>query len=112
MVSQANGGDSLPIAIITACVVIAVAFLIVFQSGGFLEIAIKQAIEDGRVILGMTKDDVISSWGRPQHAEKPNLEIKVLDELVALTWTYEGPHCVVYFNGDGIVILAKCDSED
>lgn len=111
MVSQVGVGSSLPFVVITACVVIAVCFLIVFQSGGFLEIAIERAIDDGRVILGMTKDDVISSRGRPHRSEEPSLEIKVLEELVAGTWTYEGPHCVVHFNGDGIVIWVECDSE-
>lgn len=90
--------------VVVALVAVALGFLIFVQSGGFLTLAIEWAIEDGRVIVGMTKDDVISSWGQPSRAETPSIRPLNVDGLVAATWAYENPHHTVYFNSDGIVI--------
>ena len=111
MDSQPGGVGSLEVAIAVAFVAVAMFFVIFMQSGGFLQLAIDRAIEDGRVILGMTEDDVISSWGWPYHSEEQSIEIMGVDETVALTWTYEGPHCTVHFGSGGIVIWVACDSE-
>ena len=94
----------LQLAVVVAFVAVALGFLIFVQSGGFLALAIERAIEDGRVIVGMTKDDVISSWGRPYHAEEHSIRVLDVDKLVALTWTYENLHRTVHFNSDRIVI--------
>jgi hypothetical protein len=102
---------TLQLAVVVAFIAVAIGFLIFVQSGGFLQLAIKQAIEDGRVILGMTKDDVISSWGRSYHAEEQSIRIMDVDEPVALTWTYENPHRTVRFSNDGTVIWVACDQE-
>ena len=89
---------------VVAFVAVALGFLIFVQSGGFLALAIEWAIEDGRVIVGMTKDDVISSWGQPSRAETPSIRPLNVYELVAATWIYENPHRTVHLNSDGIVI--------
>jgi len=91
-------------AVVVGFVAMTLGFLIFVQSGGFLALAIDRAIEDGRVILGMTKDDVISSWGQPSRAEPSSIRPLTVDGLVAATWAYENPHHTVYFNSDGIVI--------
>ena len=106
-----DDATALQLAVIVAFVAVMVGFLAFLMSEGFLEIAIKQAIEDGRVILGMTKDDVLASWGWPSRSEEHSIELMDVDELVALTWTYEGSHCQVHFSNDGIVIWVACDSE-
>jgi len=99
-------------AIVVAFVAVTVGFVIFMQSGGFLQLAIDRAIEDGRVIFGMTTDDVISSWGRPSVTNSNSIRIMGVDELVASTWTYEGRDQAVYFNGDGIVIwVAECSGD-
>lgn len=99
-------------AIVVAFVAVTVGFVIFMQSGGFLQLAIDRAIEDGRVIFGMTTDDVISSWGRPSITDNNSIRIMGADELVASTWTYEGRDQAVYFNGDGIVIwVAECSGD-
>jgi hypothetical protein len=94
----------LQLAVVVALVAVVLGFLIFVQSGGFLALAIEWAIEDGRVIVGMTKDDVISSWGQPSRAETPSIRPLNVDELVVATWTYENPHRTVHLNSDGIVI--------
>ena len=88
-------------AVVVGFVAMTLGFLIFVQSGGFLALAIDRAIEDGRVILGMTKDDVISSWGQPSRAGTSSIRPLNVYELV---WTYEKPHHTVYFNSDSIVI--------
>jgi hypothetical protein len=99
--------------VVLALVAVGLAFVIFVQDGGLLRLAIGRAIADGRVILGMTKEDVISSWGRSYHAKEPSIQRMGVDtELVALTWTYEDPHCTVHFNSDGIVIWITGCSED
>ena len=95
---------ALHLVVIGALVGVALVFLLVAQSGGFLALAIDRAIEDGRVIMGMTKDDVISSWGYSYHCEEHSIQPLGVDELTTLTWTYEKPQRTVYFNTDGIVI--------
>jgi hypothetical protein len=100
---------TLELAVVVAFIAVAIGFLIFVQSGGFLQLAIDRAIEDGRVILGMTKDDVISSWGRPYKAEEHSIQVMDVDEPVASTWTYENPHRTVHFSNDGIVIWVACD---
>jgi len=90
--------------VVIAFVAVALGFFVFVHNGGFLALAIERAIEDGRVIVGMTKDDVISSWGHPYHAEKPAIQPLDIWKLTTLTWTYENPHHTVYFNSDGIVI--------
>lgn len=105
-----DDATALQLAVIVAFVAVMLGFLVFVTSGGFLEIAIEQAIEDGRVILGMTKDDVLSSWGWPSRSEEHSIELMGVDELVALTWTYEGSHCQVHFSSDGVVIWVACDS--
>ena len=103
---------TLQLVVVVAFVAVAIGFLIFVQSGGLLQLAIDQAIDDGRVILGMTKEDVISSWGRPYHTEEPSIQIMDVAALVALTWTYEYPHRTVHFNSDGIVIwVAECSGD-
>lgn len=99
-----NQPAALPLVLIGTLVAVALVFVIVVQSGGLLAWAIERAIDDRRVILGMTKDDVISSWGRPYHAEEHSIQIMGVDELVALTWRFEGPQRTVHFNSDGTVI--------
>lgn len=94
----------LQLAVVVAFVAVALGFLIFVQSGGFLALAIERAIEDGRVIVGMTKDDVIRSWGRPSRAETQSIRPLNVDELVAATWIYENRHRTVYFSNDGIVL--------
>ena len=94
----------LQLAVVLAFVAVALGFLIFVQSGGFLALAIERAIEDGRLIVGMTKDDVIRSWGQSYHAEEHSIRLVDVDKLVALNWTYENPHRTVHFNSDGIVI--------
>lgn len=91
--------------VVVALVAVALSFLIFVQSGGFLALAIDRAIEDGKVIIGMTKDDVISSWGCPYHAEEHSIQVMDVDELVALSWTYENRQRIVYFSSSGVVIL-------
>ena len=103
---------TLQLVVVLAFVAVALAFLMFVQSGGFLQPAINRAINEGRVILGMTKEDVISSWGRSYHAEEPSIQIMGVDELVASTWTYEGRGQTVHFNSDGIVIWITACSED
>jgi len=90
--------------VVIAVVAVALGFLIFVYNGGFLALAIERAIEDGRVVVGMTKDNVISSWGHPHHAEEPDIQPLDIGKLTTLTWTYENPHHTVYFNSDGIVI--------
>ena len=106
-----NDETALQWAVVVAFVAVAVGFVIFMQSGGFLQLAIDWAIEDGRVILGMTADDVISSWGRPSVTDINSIRIMGVDELVASTWTYGGRGQTVYFNSDGIVIWVACDSD-
>lgn len=103
---------TLQLVVAFAFVAVVLAFLVFVQSGGFLQLAIDWAINEGRVILGMTKEDVISSWGRSYHAEKPSIQIMGVDELVASTWTYEGRGQTVHFNSDGIVIWITGSSEN
>jgi len=98
--------------LVVAFVAVALAFLMFVQSGGFLQLAINWAINEGRVILGMTKEDVISSWGHPSSIKGPSIEPMVADELVALTWTYEGRSQTVLFNRNGIVIGITGCSKD
>jgi hypothetical protein len=112
MDSQSGGVGSMEVAIVVAFLAVAVGFVIFMQSGGFLQFAIDRAIEDERVILGMTKDDVVSSWGWSYHSEEQSIKIMGVDETVALTWTYEGRGQAVHFNSDGIVIwVAKCSGD-
>lgn len=101
---EVSGMDNLEVAVVVAFVAVAVGILILVQSGGFLAGAIERAIDDGRVILGMTKDDVISSWGWPYRAEEHSIQIMGVDELVALTWAFENPQRTVHFNSNGTVI--------
>ena len=97
-------GAALLSAVIVGFIAVALGFLLFMQEGGFLEVAIEQAIEDGRVIMGMTKDDVISSWGRAYQPEEHSIQVMNVDELASLSWTYESPHRIVHFSSDGIVI--------
>ncbi len=90
--------------VVVALVAVALGFLIFVQSGGFLTLAIEWAIEDGRVIVGMTKDDVISSWGSHYHAEEHSIQVMDVDELVTLSWTYENRQRIVHFSSSGVVI--------
>ena len=92
-------------AVVVAFVAMTLGFLIFIQNGGFLALAIEQAIEDGTVIVGMTKDDVISSWGHPYHTEEHRIQAMGVDELVALSWTYENRQRIVHFSSGGVVIL-------
>ena len=86
-------------------VAVALVFsFIVAQSGGFLTGAIERAIDDGRVIMGMTRDDVISSWGSACQSKEHSIQAMGVAEPVAISWTYENPYRVVHFSSDGIVI--------
>ena len=96
--------DVLELAVVVAVAVLAILFVLLVESGGPQRYGIEQAIEDGRIIVGMTKDDVINSWGRPYHAEEHSIRLLDVDTLATLTWTYENPHRTVHFNSDGIVI--------
>jgi len=103
---------TLQLAVVAAFVAVALAFLLFFQSGGFLQLAIDLAINEGRVILGMTKEDVISSWGRSYHAEEPSTQTMGVGGLVASTWAYEGRGQTVLFNSHDIVIGITGCSKD
>lgn len=46
-----------------------------------LSVDIQQAIQDGRVIKGMTKEDVEATWGKPSSIENFNADPKA--------WWYE-----------------------
>ena len=99
-----SAAAQLPLVVVGALVAVVLVFFIVVQSGGLLAWAIERAIDDGKVILGMTKDDVISSWGRAYQPEEHSIRIKDVNQLVALSWTYESPHRIVHFSSDGMVI--------
>ncbi len=100
-----SAASELPAIIVGTLVVVAIAFVLIVQGGGlFLAGAIERAIEDGKVILGMTKDDVIRSWGRSYRAEEHSVQIMNVDELVALSWIYENRQRIVYFSSGGVVI--------
>ena len=91
--------------IVGTLAVVAIAFVFIVQGGGLLLAgAIERAIDDGRVILGMTKDDVISSWGRSYRAKEHSVQIMNVDELVALSWIYENRQRIVHFSSSGVVI--------
>jgi len=101
--------DVLLAAVILAFAVAAAAFILFVQSGGFLDVAIDRAIDEGRVIAGMTRAEVISSWGRPVNTEEHSIQLMDVDELVALTWTYETPHRCVHFSSAGVVLWVVSD---
>lgn len=100
MDDQTAALNSLQLAVVVAFLAVALGIVIFMQSGGFLQIAINLAIEDGRVIPGMSRDDVVSSWGSPSQAGGPSIK----PMIVALTWTYKGRGQAVHFSSDGIVI--------
>lgn len=101
--SSQSAAAQLQWVLVGTLVAVGLAFFIIVQ-GGFLTGAIERAIEDGRVIMGMTKDDVISSWGRAYQPEEHSIQAMDVDEVVAVSWTYESPHRIVHFSSDGIVI--------
>jgi hypothetical protein len=96
--------SELQLVVVIALVAATLGFVLFVQSGGFLAWAIDRAIQDERVIPGMTREDVIASWGRPHLAEEHNIRVAGVNRLAALTWTYETPTRAVHFNGNGIVI--------
>jgi hypothetical protein len=70
-----------------------------------LESGVKQSILNGEIVLGMTKEEVIASWGHP-------VEINQLDGVPGIDeqWVYysnsESPHTcpkIALFFKDGIV---------
>ena len=93
--------------IIAAFLLVAVAFLLFVQSGGFLTVAINRAAEEGNVVFGMTEQDVIIAWGRPCRAERQGIQLLNVAELATSVWVYENPHRIVYFSEDGIVIWVE-----
>jgi len=112
MDDQTAALNSLQVAVVVAFLAVTLGIVIFMQSGGFLQLAIDRAIEDGRVIFGMTRDDVVSSWGRPSVTGGNSIKIMGVDELVASTWTYQGRGRSVHFNSDGIVIwVAECSGD-
>ena len=104
MDGQTAGLGAIQVAVVVAFVAVAVGFLLFVQSGGLFALAIDRAIDEGRVIMGMTKDDVISSWGRAYHAEEHSIQVMGVDELVALSWTYENRQRIIHFSSSGVVI--------
>jgi hypothetical protein len=108
-VTSVDNQTEIQVAVLAVFVAVALGFLFFVGSGGGLDAAIERAIEDGRVILGMTKGDVIRAWGRPSGAEESSLRVMGADEPVTLTWTYEDPHRAVHFSSDGVVVWVESD---
>jgi len=103
---------SLQLALIVGFVVVALGFLLFIQNGGFLTSAIERAIDDGRVILGMSKDDVSRSWGYPYDTEEHRVQALDVDELATSTWLYKNPEREVYFSSNEIVIWVDTSLND
>lgn len=78
-----------------------------------LSSGIKQAVLEGKVIEGMTKQDVLASWGEPSKIHKYSEHKRLVDEANEKThdeaWHYEqpfysfAPRKFVRFGIDGIV---------
>ncbi len=78
-----------------------------------LSAEIKQAVLEGKVIEGMTKQDVLASWGQPGRIHKYSEHKRLVDEADMKThdeaWYYEqpfysfAPRKFVRFGIDGIV---------
>ena len=107
-----NEYSSIEMVAVAAFVAVAIGFVLFLQGDGFLQIAIDRAIEDGRVIIGMSREDVMSSWGSPATKEKGGFEILGLDEVVDSSWMYPKRSKEVYFNSDGTVIWVTGYSGD
>ena len=54
---------------------------------------IKNEILNGRVLIGMTKDEVVASWGKPDH-----INSTVTRSADREQWVYYGTY--LYFDGD------------
>jgi len=104
--------STLQLALIVGFVVVAVGFFLFLQSGGFLGIAVEKAIDDGRVIIGMSKDEVTQSWGRPAGSEDHSVRTLDIEALTTSTWIYKNPEREVHFSSDGTVIWVDTSPGD
>lgn len=83
-----------------------------------LSLEIKQAILEGKVIEGMTKEDVLATWGEPNEKyrySEHKRSIDAMDEKINdEAWYYDcffcfTPHKFVRFGIDGIVNYVSVD---
>ena len=99
-----NDTVTLQTVVLVVLSLLVVSFVLFVSSGGILHYAIEKAIEENRVILGMTKDQVSASWGSSCDVEDRRVKTLGVDELVSTVWTYHNPERTVHFDSEGHVI--------